>query len=52
MKFTKKILTFLIILSQFISIKSLANSVQIEFPNDAEYPKAITLKDGNILLIS
>ena len=51
--FSKKIFfTFLCFLSLFISIKSLAHSIQIEFPKDAEYPKAITLKDGNILLIS
>ena len=45
-------LSLLCFLTLFFSVKTLANTYQIEFPNTAEFPKAITLKDGNVLLIS
>ena len=52
MKIKKFILSLICLLALISSINSLANSVEHEIHSNAEYSKAVTLENGNVLVIS
>ena len=52
MKIKKFILSLICLLAMISSANSLANSVEHEIHSNAEYSKAVTLENGNVLVIS
>ena len=52
MKIKKFILSLICLLALISSINSLANSVEHEIHSNAEYSKAVTLENKNVIVIS